>query len=193
MTAITPNDKITERVITQMRKVADDLEKFQVQVALGKAEAKDQFEATRKQFLAVVRKMQERLSIEKPRVKELTDLLVELQVKLSEGKATTIAEYKKQRKELIDLLEALENAIALKLHALEGNEHYLKLKHEIHKMQIKLEIIRFRLDLKKTIVKSEYLSRMKAFHNKLSQFKSIGPIEEMNKAYRKLRHAFTLS
>ena len=94
-----------EIIIDGLKKAAVELEKFQVQATLGKAEAKDKYAEARKKFNA---NLQDVKRIAKDKYKDLKPLVESLQVQFTLGKAETKEVLKEQRKKFSKAIAGLE-------------------------------------------------------------------------------------
>jgi len=99
----------TEKIIDGLRQAATELEKFQVQATLGKAEAKDKYEEARKKFQGYIHDAKVRIEETKSSAKEIKPLLEALQVQFALGKAETKEVLEEQRKKFAKMLSELEN------------------------------------------------------------------------------------
>jgi len=75
--------KTIEKIIESLRKAAIELEKLQVQAALGKAEARNKYEQARKEFQI---KLEEAKSFAKGKYTELKPILEAFEVQFALGK-----------------------------------------------------------------------------------------------------------
>ena len=108
----------TEKIIDGLRKAAIELEKFQVQAALGKAEAKDKYEAAKKEFQKYIHEARVRIdetkSSAESKYKDLKPLLESLQVQFALGKAETKKTLDEKRKQFTKALSELETYFRIK-------------------------------------------------------------------------------
>jgi len=102
----------TEKIIDGLRNAATELEKFQVQASLGKAEAKDKYEEARKKMYGFIHEakmhIDETTSIAKEKAKDIKPLLESLEVQFALGKAETKEIWEEQRKKFAKALSELE-------------------------------------------------------------------------------------
>jgi hypothetical protein len=130
--------KLADEVIKGFRKAATELEKFQLQFALGKAEAKDKYEELKKDFNARLHAAKLKAIKGKEHAQKLHQLIDELQVQLALGKAETKDAFDKQRKKINATMHEIE--LWIKAHPALLNA-YDNLLEEFEKIRIKLEIL----------------------------------------------------
>jgi len=103
----------TEKLIDGLRKAAAELEKLQVQAALGKADAKDKYEETRKIFQGYIQdvkiRFDETKSAAKGKSRDVKPLLESLQLQFALGKAETKEVLEEQGKKFAKTLWEIEN------------------------------------------------------------------------------------
>ncbi|MEW6470189.1 MAG: hypothetical protein AB1458_14805 [Bacteroidota bacterium] len=159
---------IGDFIIDGLRKAATDLEKFRLQAALGKAEARDLYERSRKKFGRYVQEARLQLDSAKKTVKAKTGslraALEALQVQLALGKAESKELFEKQRKEILRALKQVE--IAMQKNKASG-EFYSRLHMEIEKFKIKLDIMKLRYELNKLNVRDEFEDKKLDFSKRL--------------------------
>ena len=98
--------KTIEKIIEGLKTAAVELEKLQVQAALGKAEAKQKYEEARRKFNADI---QNAKNAAKGKYEEIKPLLESLQVQFALGKAETKEVLEEQRKKFAKVLSELES------------------------------------------------------------------------------------
>ncbi len=196
----TTSSKIVNTLISGIKKAQVDLEEFQLQLALGKAEAKDKYEDVKKKFNKMVHETKLKVNELKGEKDELQSRLEELQLQLALGKADTIDAFNEQKKKITRALNNLEKE-------LENNpftaEVHTKLQHEIERFKIKLEILRLHFELKKSDIKeefeakkAEFLKQVEKMKTKISDNKSMVSNKaenfstEIKNAYKHLKKAF---
>jgi len=165
--------KITDTILNGLKKAAIEMEELRVQVALGKAEAKDLYEENKKKFNNIIHEAKNDLNAFKNKtaseVLTLRVFLETLQVQLALGKAETKEAFEEQRKKISKALNELEGLIKTNETT---SEYYTKLLGEVEKFKIKLEIIKLRYELKKLGAGEEFEERKADFLNKLKSFKT---------------------
>ncbi len=196
----TTTAKIANTLISGIKKAQIELEEFQLQLALGKAEVKDKYEETKKKFNKLLHETKLKVNELKGGKDELQTRLEELQLQLTLGKADTIDAFNEQKKKITRALNNLEKE-------LENNpftaEVHAKLQHEIERFKIKLEILRLHFELKKVDIKEEFevkkadfLKQVEKMKEKISGNKSTAFSKaenfstEIKNAYKHLKKAF---
>ncbi|MGZ3898715.1 MAG: hypothetical protein ACXVNM_01880 [Bacteroidia bacterium] len=199
------NEKmITDKIIDGLKKAVVEMEELRVQLALGKAEARDLYEESKKKFNAYIHEA--KISLENFKDKatsgasHIKPLLEALQLQLVLGKAETREVFEEQKKIITKSLLELEAIIRKNKTA---DEYYSKLLMEIEKFKIKLEIIKLRYELKKMGANEEFEEKKHEFLSKLNEIKSkmLGKKaeqknkwenfhDEITEAYQHLRKAF---
>lgn len=184
----TSETSLTDKVIAGLKKAVVEIEEFRVQAALGKAEARDVYETSKKKLNKYVQEAHVRLesatSTTKTKTDKLRAILETLQIQLALGIADGKDEFDKQRKKLARSLKELEtimeeNAIT--------DEFYTALRLEAKKFKIKLDIVKLRYELKKLNAKEEFEDRKKEFSKKLAAMKKT-LIEKEKKAENTWEH-----
>ncbi len=191
--------KLGDNLIAQMKKSATDLENFQVQLALGKAEAKDKFEELKKKFNGAVHSAKLKLIAGKSKLDEIKSEFEEMQVQLALGKADTIDAFNDQKKKILRGISVIEKRLETNSLA---DEIESRFRHDIEKFKIQLDVLRVHYELGKMEVRDEFeyekhelaevIAKMKA---KLEgRKKDIGQTrkarrEELKEAYKHLKKA----
>jgi hypothetical protein len=140
------DNKFVDKVIAALRKSAVELEEFQVQAALGKAEAMDKYETIKKKFNKIVHEGEFKIKGIKDKMEELDTKFDELRVQLALGKAETKEAFKKQKKQLLSILHDIE----VKIKTNESlNRIYAFTLIEIEQFKIQLEILEQRFSKNK--------------------------------------------
>lgn len=195
-------DTISSKIIESINAAWSEIDELRVQLALGKAEARDLYENAKKKFNHLLHEV----SLEIAELKEDKDVLIllntleSLKVQLALGKAET-----KQ------LFEEQYEKIKLSLHEFETEfrknkqveENYAKLHLEIEKFKIKLELLHLHYKLLKVKTgfqfedkKKEMFSKLAAIKDKMLAKEKEGKQkwnhfqEELGEAYEHLRSAF---
>ena len=138
----TTKARVIDKIIEGLKKAALELEEFQLQFALGKADAKDVYEKVKKEFDGYVRDAKgffvdaKTMAIEKSL--QIKAAFETLQLQLALGKADTEDIFEEQIKRISDALNELEILIRKNETA---DEYYTKLQVEIEKFKIKLDIL----------------------------------------------------
>lgn len=165
-----PTGKTTlEKIAEQLLVAQKEIDEFVVQMALGKAEAKDDFEEIKKQFRARVHEFKLLLNdfprhAMSPSIKQRID---ELEVQLALGKAETKDQFEDQKDKLLKAINGIEAAVNKWIGELENSPTF---GHEIEKFKLKLEILRLRFSLKKIEVKDEFKDQMSKTKEVIEKF-----------------------
>lgn len=137
------NIHFIDKVVASLRKAAIEMEEFQVKAALGKAEAEDKYEETKKKFNAFIQDSKSKIEAGKEKVEDINAKLDELRVQLALGKAETTEAFKKQKKQLLLTLHELEVKI-------KTNERlsrmYAFVLIEIEKFKVQLDVLEEKFD-----------------------------------------------
>lgn len=195
------NTTFTDKVIDRLRKAAAELEELQVQLSLGKAEARDKFEELKKNFSKTIQQIATELkNAGTEKAVELKSLFDELQVQLSLGRAEAKEVFNEQRKKIENILHQIE----LKIKGEPTNREVIdKLFDDIRKFRITLEIIAIAYELGKYEFGDAYKAHKRDFEQKLDTIKKkvetkTDEIEkraetfknEITEAYNHLKKAF---
>jgi len=191
--------KFGDELIAKLRRTTADLEEFQVQLALGKAEAHDKYEELKKKFNRTLHTVKTKAGTTgRKKAEDLVADIEELQVQLALGKAETKDAFETQRKKIMRAINRLESTLMAKAGAaeVEANE---KLNHDMHAFRIKLEMLRLQYELGKLEAKDKFEERKHRLDEKLANLKSrlnSRPLssknrkEELKDAYKHLKKAF---
>ena len=163
---------LSDKIISGLKKAAEELEEFRLQAALGKAEARDAYEGAKKKFNKYVHEAKLRIDevkgMAKEKSSELKTVLEALQVQLALGKAETKDVFESQRKKISSILNKIETLIQKnKITDL----YYAKLQMEIEQFKIKLDILKLQYELNKLGVREEFEEKKEDFSKKLSDIK----------------------
>ncbi len=202
----TTETSFADVIINGLKKAVVELEEFRVQVALGKAEARDAYEEAKKNFRKVMQDAEQWFATSTEDLTEagtgLKAILETLQVQLALGKADTRDEFEAQRKKIMQSIHNLETAIEKNAFS---REYYEKVHTEIAKFKIKLEIIRLHWELDKMEAREDFELRKKEFARKMeiiasslrekekqatNKWKHFR--EEITEAYQDMKKAFTV-
>jgi hypothetical protein len=195
---------IIDKVIAGLKNAAIELEEFHLKVALGKAEAIDAYEKTKKDFSAFLFDTKLYIDSAKNNANEkslqLRAIIEKIDLQLALGKADTKDLFEQQSEKISNAFNEFETFI-LKNETI--NEFYTDLHTEIEKFKIKLEILKLHFELNKlntldsfeekkrsvlkkiVDVEKRLLERYEQAENKWSHFK-----EEISEAYVHLKKAF---
>lgn len=187
-----------DSLVSRLKKSQVDLEEFQLQLALGKAEAKDKYEDAKKKLNRIIHEARTKAKDIKAKKNEIQAELEKLQLQLALGKAETKELFEEQKKRIIRALNSLDKKLKDNKYTAEA---YVKLHHEIEKFKIKLEILNLhyqegKLDTKFEFEqrKAEFLKKVNALKEKITEKGKTKQSEQfytdMKIAYRHLKKAF---
>jgi uncharacterized coiled-coil protein SlyX len=134
----TDNTHFMDKVVDSLRKAAVEIEEFQVQAALGKAEAHDAYEGAKKRFNKFINDSKSKVHEGKEQVNEINAKLDEIRVQLALGKAETKEKFLEQKKLLLTSLNELETKIKSNPTI---NRMYAFMQIEIEKFKVKLDVL----------------------------------------------------
>lgn len=199
----TAHKSFTDLIINGLKKSVAELEEFNVQVSLGKMEARDAFETAKKKMNNFLHESEVFLQGDneiKDLVTEFRTALDELRVQLALGKADTRDAFEEQRKKITAVFHKLETFFESRL---AQTEAVATLQIEMAKFRIRLEILKLRFELNRMDAHEEFEAGKKAFAQRLEKIReSAGEIEkhghakwshfkdEIAEAYGDLRKAF---
>ena len=129
---------VIDHLIDNFKKATIELENLQLQIALGKADAKDKFEEVKKRFNLFVQDSKNKYNQVEDLAEELHTKFDELRVQLALGKAETK-----------DIFEAQAKRIRTKIHEIELfidahpqlKKALIYVQHEFERIKLELEII----------------------------------------------------
>lgn len=147
------------KIADQLLVAQKEIDEFVLQVSLGKAEAREEFEKIKNEFRIKLREFRQLLDdfphkVITPEVKQKIE---ELELQLALGKAETKDEFEKQKGNLTKAILSIENTIKVWM---KDAEHSSTFDHEIEKFKLKLEILRLKFNLKKFEVKDDFREQM---------------------------------
>lgn len=152
-------EPMLEKIAAKLMKAQRELDELIVQLALGKAEAKDKFEEIKKEFRTHVGRLKQTLNaspLNEVKVK-IKAKFEELELQLALGKANTAEIFEAQSKKILQSVRALENEIKEKLPQITEVNFF---SHEIESFKLKVEILRLKFVLKKFEVKDVFKEKM---------------------------------
>lgn len=130
--------EVTDKIIDGLKKAALEIEEFQLQFALGKAEAKDKYEIIKKDLNHFIHETSLKVDNNLDKASEYKTKFEELQLQLSLGKADTIDTFKTQKSKIIKVIEEIEYLIK---HNKVNQEYVPALKIELEKFKVKLDVL----------------------------------------------------
>ncbi len=165
-------------------KAQQEIDELALQLALGKAEAKDKFEELKNEF-------KERLSVLKQHLNISAEYSVpiainlkidELELRLQLGKVSSKETFNIQREALISAIIAFEMEIREVLMHSDLSDYY---HHEAEKFLLKLEILRLKFGIAKFEIKDAFRMRMNRAGKVIEKL-----TEKVRKAGTRTQHHF---
>lgn len=163
------NSHLIDNVVDALRKAATELEAFQVQVALGKADAEDKYEEVKKNFNAFVHESKFKVKEGQQQLNDLHGMFDELLVQLALGKADTLEAFKEQKKKLLFRLHEIE--VEIKTNEL-LNRMYEYALIDIEMFKVQLEILEERYEQGKEQVQESFERGKAQFNEFIENFKA---------------------
>lgn len=155
---------LADRLVEAQR----ELDELTLQLALGKAEAKEKFEEIKKQFSVRLNNLRRVLA--SPKVenlsKEITAKLDELEKVLNAGKVEDKEMFVAQKKLIMKSLIAFENEVKKRLPENLDTQHFA---HEIENFKLKMEILRLKFVLKRFAIKDDIKSNIDEARRKVTK------------------------
>jgi len=165
---------LSDQIIKGLKKAVVEIEEFRLQAALGKAEARDIYEASKKKLNRYVQEAHIRLesvkTVTKDKANELRAVLETLQVQLALGMADSREVFEAQRKKISRSLSQLEKVLE---NNHDADAYLATLRMEVKKFRIKMDILKLRYELNKLSAKTEFEDRKKEFSKKVSEMKKM--------------------
>lgn len=164
----TENMHFMDYVVDGMRKTADELEKFQVQVHLGKAEALDKFNELKKSYGNYTHELKLKVEQGKDELKNLQGKFEDLQIQFTLGKADTLEAFEAQKKKILLAIHEIQVTI-------KNNPTYIKTYavtlEALENLKLKLDILSDKLDPVKEKAAKIYENRKKDLEKVIDSFK----------------------
>lgn len=147
--------KILKAVTEKLMEAQQEIDEWSLQLALGKAEAKDKFEELKKEFANKLNafKQQNEGMMESILFKRVNEKIAKLEILLEASKVESLTVFEEQKVKLLKTLEEIE--VELK-DWFEKSTIPHAFEHEVEKFKLKLEILRLRFDLKKFELKDSF-------------------------------------
>jgi hypothetical protein len=195
-------ETIASKIVEGVEAALTEIDELRVQLALGKAEAKELYEINKKRFHASVQEMENtfRELRKDEAILPLVNAMETLRVQLALGKAETKELFEEQYDKIYKALNQLE--LQLKSNKT-INENYARLHLELEKFKIKLELFALHYKLKKISAQFNFENRKAELAEKLDGIKAKMLLkqkegkekwenfqEEIKEAYNHLKSAF---
>jgi hypothetical protein len=197
-----PGETIAAKIVEGVKTALAEIDELRVQLALGKAEAKELYEINKKRFHASVQEIENtfRELRKDEAILPLVNAMETLRVQLALGKAET----KELFEEQYDKIHKALNHIELELKNNKTiSENYAHLHLELEKFKIKLELFALHYKLKKISAQFDFENRKAELAEKLDDIKAKMLLKqkegkqkwenfqvEINEAYNHLKSAF---
>lgn len=192
--ATTTKQTWAERLAATLNKAATDIGDFQVQLALGKAEARDEYEKLKKNLRQKFSESGPIYTTAKKQIRGAEETFDDLRVQLALGKAETADIFNQQKKKITGALNKIDTALS----SLPHDDHFrLEVRSELEKTRIKLDILRLHYrfadmtadETKKKI--ADLKARVADIRNNAGLTEQLGNVErEIEAAYTQLKKAF---
>jgi hypothetical protein len=139
---------VAENLLTAQQ----EIDELMLQLALGKAEAKDKFEELKKDFKASIASLKlQMLSFTGAGLtKKTNEAIAQLEAALEKPAVNNLVDFDAQRTKLLTLVETIQNDVE---HWLKDNKLSHEFINEFEKFKLKLEILKLKFALKKFEVK----------------------------------------
>jgi hypothetical protein len=164
-------NKTADKIIDGVKKAISEIEELRVKIALGKAEAKDLFEDTKKKLNHYVHesKIKYNKLKQNENVTKIINAFEHLQIQLALGIAESKETFDEQKKNISNAIQKLENSLKIEK---SYDELASLLKLEIEKFKLKLEILNLQYRLKKVNVQQDFETKKSDFLLKIDAIKS---------------------
>lgn len=173
------NKSITEKIVDGLHNAIQEIEEFRVQMALGRAEARDMYDENKKKFLNFLSKIKAKTSSSVDKfsdgAQKVKSVLKEMEDALDKAIDQSKESFEKQKKYLDELAARLDTAITV---TISDNTLKAEAKHEIEKFKLKMELLKLQFNLKKLdtekefgMKKARFLERVDVMKRKLEEIK----------------------
>ncbi len=158
--------KISDKLISAQQ----EIDELALQLALGKAEAKDKFEEIKNDFRFKVSELKSVLAnpTENLLNPEIKARIEALEVQLMLGKAESKDLFEKQLKRILNALANLEDT-KLNWRRINTPDFFI---HEAEQFKLKMEILRLRFRLRKFDIRDDYLDKMQTVRREIRKMVS---------------------
>lgn len=195
-------ETIAAKIVEGVEAALTEIDELRVQLALGKAEAKELYEINKKRFHTSVQEMENKFrELKKDEaILPLVNALETLRVQLALGKAETKELFEEQYDKIHKALNQLESELKNNKTI---SENYARLHLELEKFKIKLELFALHYKLKKISAQFDFENRKAELAEKLDGIKAKMLLkqkegkekwenfqEEIKEAYNHLKSAF---
>jgi len=159
------------KIADKLLEAQQEIDELVLRFALGKAEAGEKFEETKKEFSNRVSEFRRtNLGSQVASTSQsLKGLLDELEVQLNLGKADSKDMFEEQREKIEEVIDKIWTEVKKFKNETLDREH---LEHEIEKFKLKLEVLRLRFELKKFEVSDSFKESMQEAKKSIEQTSS---------------------
>jgi hypothetical protein len=135
-----------------------ELDELTVQLALGKAEARDKFDEIKRDFLKRIHELNQALGVD-GNTNEVNRKISALEKHLRVDEANAKGTWDNRFKNIFASLEEVKSAVANRIKTVQSNTDF---EHEVEMFKLKLEILRLKFGLKKFEAKEGFHAGMEA-------------------------------
>lgn len=148
-----------------------EIDELMIQLALGKAEAKDKFEELKKDFKASMASLKlQVLSFTGTGLnKKTNDAIEQLENELEKPETNNLIDFELQRTKLLDLVETIQKEVEQWLSDRQLSHEFI---NEFEKFKLKLEILKLKFTLKKFEVKDSVRNYFKSSSKVLKKIRN---------------------
>lgn len=159
------NSNMKSRLASFITSAQTELDHLKVQLALGKMEAADLFEQSKKELLPRLEEISKAAG--QKGTDKLNAAIDNLRLQLALGKATALDAFMDQQEKITNALDRLEQEIKMGNYGLPA-EMNLKIRNELYKFQLKTDILKIKYKLGKIELKEDAENRMNAFKDEIA-------------------------
>ena len=167
----TTETNILQKVTEKLLAAQQEIDELALQLALGKADARDKFEEIKSEFRLKVGELKNILAnpAENYLSPEVKAKIEELELQLALGKADSKDLFEGQKKKIMNALTNLEEDIQKNWRRIKAPDFFV---HEVEQFKLKMEIQRLRFRLKKFDVRDDYRTRMQTVRREIKKMTS---------------------
>jgi len=164
----TTETNILQKVTEKLLAAQQEIDELALQLALGKADARDKFEEIKSEFRLKVGELKNILAnpAENYLSPEVKAKIEELELQLALGKADSKDLFEGQKKKIMKALTHLEEDIQNNWRRIKAPDFFV---HEVEQFKLKMEILRLRFRLKKFDVRDDYRNRMQTVRREIKK------------------------
>lgn len=160
---------IAKKIVDGINNALAEIDELKVQLALGKAEAKDLYEINKKKFLSNIHEMENQFrELKKDEtILPIVNAMESLRVQLALGKAETKELFEEQYTKINQALHQLESELKNNQTI---SENYARFNLELEKFKIKMNLFALHYKLTKITMLYDYELKKKELSEKLNKF-----------------------